>query len=170
VSPESPPGPHEWERTQAFEFSRHYDNLVWVVTSLLTTANAALMAIAGDAVSIQVGIFGMMLSVLTVFFAASFRVLRRRVHERLENRLSTHAEWLYSGLVGFGAQWLVYVLFFAGIAGLWTSLLLSRFPKVCGVWWAMLGAASAAMTGLYLVGRRRRPDRVMRSKRTGRAG
>lgn len=169
MSPDNKPELSELDRTQAFEFSRHYDNLLWIVTSLLTTANAALMAIAADKVSIQVGVFGIALSVLTVFFAASFRMLRRRVHDRLETSGATDSRWLYSGLAGFGAQWLIYVLFFAGISALWTSLLLSQFPTWCGIWWALLSVSFVLLIGLYLLGRRRRPDQDTGSKRRRRA-
>lgn len=143
----------EWELSQAFEYSRHYDNLLWIVTSLLTTANMALLAIVNGSGTIQVGLAGVALSDLTVFFATSFRLLRRRVHAFLEQG-GSQAKWLYSGLAGFGAQWLVFVCFYGGLATLWIWHLQANFADWSGLWWILHAVSLVLLVWLYLKGRR----------------
>lgn len=143
----------EWELTEAFEYSRHYDNLVWLVTSLFTTANVALLAIAAGEKSIEVSLAGLALSVLTAYFATSFRLLRRRVHLQLKLR-GMDCEWLYESLPGIGAQWLIYVAFFAGLATLWTWRLIISSPGLLCVWIGLLAASLAVFMFLYRKARR----------------
>jgi len=138
------------ERTEALEFSRLYDNLLWVVTSLLTTANAALFAIAADKVTPEIALLGIGLSVLTVFFAASFRLLRLRLHEKLEKE-DVSSRWLYGGLATLPGQWVVYVLFYAGLCGLWTSLRIRNGSEHPWVWWATLVTALGSILWLYVI-------------------
>ena len=143
----------EWEVAEAFEYSRHYDNLVWLVTSLFTTANVALLAIAAGEKSIEVSLVGLALSVLTVYFATSFRLLRRRVHLQLKSR-GMDREWLYESMPGIGAQWLIYVAFFAGLATLWTWRLIISSPSFLSVWAGLLAASLAVFIFLYRKARR----------------
>lgn len=153
MNTETKPQLTEWEREQALEFTRHYDNLLWVVTSLLTTANAALMALAGERLSIQVGALGIALSILTVFFAASFRLLRRQVHDRLDEDSIGRVAWLYGGAPGWIRQWPVYVVFFGGVAALWISLLFQHFPQYRCIWWITIVVSAVLLSSLYFMAR-----------------
>lgn len=137
----------EWEREQALAFCRHYDSLLWVVTSLLATSNAALLGLGGRAMSIQVGLLGVGLSVATVFFAASFRQIRGRILCRLNTD-----RWLSVDTRGRMRQWPWYVAFFAGSAALWFSLLFSHFPSDDLVWVVLAGATTAVFLLLYGAG------------------
>jgi hypothetical protein len=148
---------NEFECAQALEFSRHYDNLLWLVTSLFTTANAALMAIAADKITPEIGLFGMGLSVLTVFFAANFRLLRRRVHAMLGANENAY-RWLYSGLGGRAGQWHIFVLFYTAVALLWALLLSNERPAQRVYWWVAFAIASLVMLRLYITGRRHTVD------------
>jgi len=143
----------EFELLQAFEFTRHYDNLLWVVTSILTTANAALLAIVGDSLSIEVGLIGIVLSVLTVFFAASFRLLRQRVNSRINAHSRGAYRWLYGGIPGWPGQWKIYVGFFALLTWLWVSLLLKNHYRFRWAWHLTGIGASAVLLGLYRAAR-----------------
>lgn len=143
----------EWK--EALEWSRHYDNLLWIVTSLLTGANAALMAIAADNKSdfpIQVCVLGMVLTVLTVFFAASFRSIRRRLSDRLERDRPGKYTWLVKGGKKWFRQWPVFVLFFAIVAVLWTTILLAKSPQHRCIWWVVLGASLLLLSALFWFG------------------
>jgi len=114
----------EFECKEILEWSRHYDNQLWFVTSLLTGANAVLMTIPSN--SLRVGLLGMALAVVTVFFATSFRSLRRGLYCRLKNR---HCSLIY--LVKGDKrlpQWPVYVFFFALVVGYWFWLLWANCP------------------------------------------
>ena len=147
----------EKEWAQALEFTRHYDNLLWVVTSLLTPANAALLAISVDHLSIEVGVLGILLSILTVFFAASFRLLRLRLHARLHQDSPDRYAWLYAGPAGWAGQWKIYVLFFAVVAGLWISVLWKQFPQYQYAWWVTAFLSAGVLGWLYAVARRHTP-------------
>lgn len=148
----------EDQKRYALEFSRHYDNLLWVVTTVMTSANAALLAIAGGQLTVQSGVLGLSLPVLTVFFAASFRRLRLRIHDKLERDSPGEHRWLYSGHAGWASQWKAYVGFFAAMSGLWASLLFDKFPAHRFLW----GAATTICAGLfalfYQLARRHTPE------------
>jgi len=138
-------GLSEGDRREALEYGRHYDNLVWIVTSLMTGANAALMAIAGDNLSKPVGSFGILLTVLTVFYAAGFRSIRRRIRRRLPED-----NWLVGGPEEwYLKQWFVYVCSFCIVTLLWTLLLLRKFPEDRSIWWSMCVISLIIMFGLW---------------------
>ena len=143
----------EADRDRALEFTRHYDNLLWVVTSLLLPANAGLLAFAAQNPSAQIGILGVLLSVVTVFFAASFRVLRLRLHSRLGRGDS----WLYAGAAGWAGQWKIYVCLFIGLSQLWVSLLWQQFPRWRIGWGIVSVAALGAFVWLYRAARQHTP-------------
>lgn len=148
----------EADLDRALEFTRHYDNLLWVVTSLLLPANAGLLAFAAQNPSKQIGVLGVLLSVITVFFAASFRVLRLRLHARLSRDASRSDSWLYAGAAGWAGQWKIYVGLFAALSLLWVSLLWNQFPNWRVGWGVLLVAAFIAFGWLYLAARRHTPS------------
>lgn len=140
---------------ESMEWSRHYDELLWLVTSLLIGANAALLAITcdKDKTSIRVCVLGIAISLLTVFFAASFRKIRRRLRARLEKQYGTRYDWLVGGSKGWLKQWRVYVSFFAGFAALWLSFLWTKSSELrCG-WFAALVLVEGPFYFLYRAGR-----------------
>lgn len=136
----------KWKREQALAFSRHYDSLHWIVTSLLTTSNAALLALGGSA-SIQVALLGVGLAIVTVIFASGFRQVRRRIHSRLDDD-----RWLWAGASGWTRQWPWYVAFFTGIAALWFWLLFSHFPADDWAWGGLALVAGVGFVQLYRTG------------------
>lgn len=153
----------EADRDRALEFTRHYDNLLWVVTSLLLPANAGLLAFAAGNPSWQIGVLGVVLSVITVFFAASFRVLRLRLHARLAGDAQKDDSWLYAGAAGWAGQWKIYVALFVMVSLLWLSLLWTQFPTWRAGWVILLVAALGVFEWLYLAARRRTPPDSPRS-------
>src|SRR5579864_1100583 len=94
----------ENECKEILEWSRHYDNQLWFVTSLLTGANVLLMTIPSHRFRLPTCLFGMVLAVVTVFFATSFRIIRRRLHCRLENSRYGSLVYLVKGS-GNGRWW-----------------------------------------------------------------
>lgn len=157
MSNENSTGLSEAERDRALEFARHYDNLLWVVTSLLLPTNAGLLAFAAENPSAQIGVVGVLLSVITVFFAASFRVLRLRVLARLNRDTSRDDSWLYTGVVGWGGQWRVYVGLFVALSLLWISLLWTQFAKWRVGWGTLMIVALSCFVWLYRKARRPPP-------------
>lgn len=115
------------ECKEILEWSRHYDNLLWFVTSFLTGANAALMAISADKLRPQIGLFGMLLTIATVFLATSFRSIRRRLHCRLKN-IGPKYMYLVKGDDRL-KQWRLYVLFFVLVVFYWFWLLWANCPR-----------------------------------------
>jgi hypothetical protein len=157
TSPTPSPEPLTEEQIrQCMEWSRHYDQLLWVVTSLLIGANAALIAIGCgvDKFTIQVGIFGIALSMITVVFAASFRAIRRRLRERLELEHPGRYDWLILGGEGWLRQWRLFVLLFAGIQGLWISLFWTKFPQQTCIWYVTSLGSAIFFLSLYVTNRR----------------
>jgi len=148
----------EADRERALEFTRHYDNLLWVVTSLLLPANAGLLAFAAGSPSWQIGVLGVVLSVITVFFAASFRALRLRLHARLARDRANDDSWLYAGASGWAGQWKIYVVLFVSLSVLWVSVLWTQFPAWRVGWGFLLAAALAAFRWLYVAARRHTPS------------
>lgn len=115
------------ECKEILEWSRHYDTQLWFVTSLLTGANALLMTIPRDSFRLRIGLLGMALAVVTVFFATSFRSLRRALHCQLKKRCNSLL-YLVEGDDKVLKQWCVYVLFFALVVGYWFWLLWANCP------------------------------------------
>jgi len=82
---------------------------------------------------------GILLTVATVFFAASFRSLRRRVHEDFSKE-----ELEFVRPTPLFRQWWVHVSIFIGILVLWLRLL-DRQYQDASPWWILLGAVLAAL-------------------------
>jgi hypothetical protein len=73
------------EPSELHAWSRHYDVLLWTVTGILTGGNAGLGVYAANAESVHwiIPSMGMILTLLTVYFSASFRSARRFIYDQL---------------------------------------------------------------------------------------
>lgn len=72
------------------EWSRHYDQIQWTVTTILTGSVSGLVAYS---YTVKVGdldrfvlYLGFVLTWLTVYYAASFRELRRLLHTKIQDK------------------------------------------------------------------------------------
>lgn len=127
------------------EWVRHYDNLLWTVTSILFAANGALLAYSSDKDNFvsDLAIGGLVLTGLTVYFAASMRELRHRVQGHLDGELPSiiqEGRRLY--------QWWAFIALFVMLTVGWTRLLLANEPA----WWprSLIFGGGVAITTLWL--------------------
>jgi hypothetical protein len=126
------------DQREAHEWSRHYDSVLWTGVSILTTAVGGLLAYSTTTFDTWIGILGLSLTVLTVYFAASSRALRRKAHMYI-----SEADL---GLVQAGRlrQWPAFILLMLGLVILWTRLFILKRPDGVVLWVAVAitGAAS----------------------------
>lgn len=119
----------DFERTE--NWIRHYDILLWTVTSLLLATNtflfSSLIKMKSEFFLLRVAIsaIGLFLTVITVYFAASFRKLRHAFIDKYhkdaqqsedEKQYANDIEKIYqAGL----KQWTIYIVIFWAIAVAW---------------------------------------------------
>ena len=104
----------------------HYDGLIWTVTSILLAANSLLINALIQAKErwqkILISLLGVLLTMATVYFAASFRnwvagfskYYREKIREKDE---VLPEEKIHDSALG---QWLFYVIVFCLIGCFWT--------------------------------------------------
>ena len=159
AQPAIPPnGMDKQDLSEAMEWSRHYDTLLLVVTSLFAGANATMMGIVADQpsddpASMPVGVFGILLAIVTVFFGASFRSIRGRITGRINLTVPDRYLILLRGGEGLFWQWLVYVVFFGAICGFWVWYLVSRFREHSEIWAALAFVSLVFLIALFILGR-----------------
>jgi threonine/homoserine efflux transporter RhtA len=119
------------------ELSRHYDTTLWAVTGLWAAAIGGLFLYVRDHFDLWLAVFGVLLTVGGMYFAKSFRALRRQVHERM----STEVRLLHVSSLGF-RQWDMFLVLFLALVGLWTRLLL-KHSSSCSLLWIALGLVAA---------------------------
>lgn len=130
----------------AAEWARHYDNLLWTVTSIFLAANGALLVHCSQKANFlwPLAVGGQLITVLTVYFAASFRELRYRAVQQLDPGLQVI--WMGRRLY----QWQAFVALFMVLILGWAWLLVHYAPGRLP-WWLMVTIAASACT--LLVGR-----------------
>ena len=99
---------------QNADWIRHYDNLLWIVTTIFATAIGGLLVYVHSNFDVILAIFGMLITPVAVYFAASFRLLRSEFLLNQDNK-----SWRLP-------QWPAYVTIFMGLEFLWDYLLLSH--------------------------------------------
>ena len=132
------------------EWSRHYDKLLWQVTTLLATADGALLifCVEKDRVSVIPYVIGLLLPPIAVYFAASFR--------EFKNELATKMSKEFKANVFFRRrlwQWEAYVAIFFFLTITWMWLLLQRSDLF--FWWGFVGGivSVSAVVGFWLFSR-----------------
>ncbi len=114
---------------EAANWTRHFDNLLWQVTSMFATAIGALLAYSYSNFEMAIALAGLALTIIPVYFAASFRELRRRVNKFLDPELSAA---LREGRSLH--QWQLFVLIFIIFECLWVWLLIQNKYDLLWVW------------------------------------
>lgn len=102
------------------EWSRHYDQIQWIATTILTTVIAALLGYSYSqaAVNPLINLIGLGLTLITVYYALSFRELRKELHANLSKngeRAFLCNEHKSQRL----RQWPVFFFAFASLAVAW---------------------------------------------------
>lgn len=111
------------------ELSQHYDSMLWTVTSLWSVAIGGLLVYLNTNFDPWLAVFGIGLTVCAMEFAASFRRLRRRVHDQMSDdfrRLCISHDHF--------RQWHVFLIVFCSLLVLWTRLLIVKRPDWLCVW------------------------------------
>ena len=135
--------PNSQDPNELAELSRHYDSMLWTVTSLWAAAVGGLLVYSVDRFDPWLGAFGLFLTLCAMFFAFSFRRLRRRVHQAMpENirRLVVQG----SGL----RQWDVLSAVFVLLVGFWARLFVQKSGGFCAPWsllWLVAGVIVIVM-------------------------
>jgi hypothetical protein len=73
----------ELDQTALSELSRHYDSVLWAVTGIWTAVIGGLFLYVKGDFDLWLALFGILLTVFRMFFAESFRKMRRHVHARM---------------------------------------------------------------------------------------
>lgn len=128
---------------QLHEWSRHYDNIQWVVTGVLSAALGGLLVTIYSSFSFELSILGLAICVIAVFFSSSFRSLRRQVHLALP---ASHLPFLLSKPLL--RQWPVNVCIFVVASGLFTWQLYSHTAR-CKAGWVVLWVIALLVMFLF---------------------
>jgi hypothetical protein len=125
------------------EWSRHYDTLLWHVTTIFTAGVGALFAYSfADSSKKTPEIAGVVLTLLGVFYVARFRVIRSNLHGGINNR-ELHDFLENPGRTKYLHMWNAYVLPFAVVSGFFIYKLAEKTDhflawSVCGFLLAFL--------------------------------
>lgn len=112
-------------------WSRHYDTLVWTVTGIFAGADGGLLlyAFSTEKPAWIVCVIGISLTVLAVYFIASFRSARRIVHSKMKDediQIARGAPFL--------KQWRIFVLFWVAMLCFWFGLLIYNYTLRFFLW------------------------------------
>jgi len=124
------------------EWVRHYDNLLWTVTSIFLAANGALLVYSSDKANFVPGLAlgGLLLTGLTVYFAASMRELRHLFQNKLDDNLRSIIQEDRRL-----SQWWAFIALFLVLTVGWTCLLWAYAPA-CRLPWGILGGVVGIVT------------------------
>jgi ABC-type multidrug transport system permease subunit len=119
-------------------WSRHYDTMLWTVTSIIAGATGGLLvyAYSNEKLHWIVFVVGITFTVLAVFFAASFRAARNFVHSKMDKSDTEIVRgtpfWLFK-------QWPVFVLFWTAVLFAWIARLVELYPHKMELWLVLGG-------------------------------
>ena len=128
------------------ELSRHYDSMLWTVTSLWAAAIGGLLVYCTQHFDRWLALLGLILTVCAMFFAASFRRLRRRVHDRMSemkyrNRALFESDRLFR-------QWNVFLVLFLILTVSWVRLFVLECGRLSELW-IIVGVIATAFIALF---------------------
>lgn len=105
---------------QAHELSRHYDSTLWTVTTLFITGNIGILTFAysSDKFECKLSVLGVFLTLVSFFFAASFRALRSKLTKYFkDHNASEDIKYLTSGYLF--KQWPIYFFIHLILLSFW---------------------------------------------------
>lgn len=130
---------------ESAEWGRHFDILLWKVTTIMAAAISGLLFYTINKFDIILAIVGFFLAIIAVYFAASFREVRHKVGEYYTDGMK---QILRSRTLD---QWLAYRLIFVILAMLWIKLLIENCNKVWLIClWFTIGIIGTVIIMLYL--------------------
>ena len=126
------------------ELSRHYDTMLWTVTSLWAAAVGGLLVYSGEHFDPWLAGFGLALTVCAMYFAYSFRKYRRKVNEEMPENLRRLV------VKGRGLrQWDAFLLIFMGLVFLWGRILIQNSCSLWPLWLALALLAAVLVVGMW---------------------
>lgn len=131
--------------TGADDWVRHYDNLLWTVTSICLALDGGLLAHSAqpDNFASWLALGGMWLTLTTVILATSFRELRQRFERQQEEgirQLAKEGRRLY--------QWWWFLSLFVLLAFGWGALLIRECPQQTPLWGILTVLEVGAIIGI----------------------
>ncbi len=141
-------------RGELAELSRHYDSMLWTVTSLWAAAVGSLLVYLAEHFDPWLAVFGLSLTVCAMYFAFSFRRRRRKVHAAMPSDLRRLL------VKGRGLrQWDIFLLLFLGLTFLWGKLLIQNSRNSWPLWLAVSIVAGGLVAAMWACERwRGKPD------------
>lgn len=124
------------------QLSRHYDSMLWIVSSIWATAIGGLLVYCNEHADVWLDIVGLILTPIAMFFAYDFRRLRRRIHKNMDKSV----ERLYVSGAPF-TQWDALAIVFLSLTVLWTRQLIRDFAIYTPTW-IILTVIVTALIGL----------------------
>ena len=119
---------------------RHYDNLLWIVTTIFATGIGGLLVHVHSNFNFLFAIFGLLITPAPVYFASDFRRLRFK-HSYTQNDKSKHLP-----------QWPAYVAIFVGLEILWGYLLISHTDNLSNLKCLWTGLTSLLIFSIIWIG------------------
>lgn len=110
-------------------WGRHYDTLLWTVTTIMGVAIGGLLVYLHNNFDLWLAVSGLILTILAIYFAASFRELRHEIECHYGNKKVLEAR-----VNRKFHQWWAYVLIFIIIELLWIKLLVDNSPAFLLLW------------------------------------
>ncbi|MFH1245637.1 MAG: hypothetical protein V1662_04055 [Candidatus Omnitrophota bacterium] len=145
---ESLKGSKEWA-----EWGRHFDMLLWTVTTIMAAAIGGLLVCTINKFDISLAIVGFMFIILAVYFAASFREIRHKVEEFYIDKMKRILK--DRNLI----QWLVYRLSFEILVIFWIRLLIENSNNAYLIWfWIVIGIIATVVIVLDLFAGKTQPS------------
>ncbi len=99
------------------EWGRHYDKLFWEVSAIFYAIIVALLGFVysgNNSVKIEISILGMFITAITVYFASSFRELRKNFQKNYKDREVIEAlgksRNLWQGIIYYEILWVIGII------------------------------------------------------------
>ncbi len=129
-------------------WARHYDTLLWSVTTIFAGAIGGLLVYVHSNFDIRLAVFGLIITPVPVYFGASFRELHSKSMSRNAKRVIQRDRTLY--------QWEVYVAVFVLLEILWGLLLVSKESFIASLAVVLEAVVVSATVWMERQGRRER--------------
>ena len=119
------------------QYGRHYDTLLWTVAGILGAAIAGLLAYSYEQTCLSMGppLLGAGLTLASVFFACSWRALRRGLNQFIQAQSPADLGYVLSHPLF--KQWPVFLFLHIVLLWAWVRLLLVQHGSLACVWWAL---------------------------------
>jgi hypothetical protein len=151
-------------------WSRHFDVMLWAVTTVFVTGLTLLLAEVTNRYSLNLARFGIGMTCINFIFASSFRFYRRRIHDNLPEE---RASLLQRGHVLYW-QWGPFLAVHLAFLWLYCNIILAKEKNGTAIQYSqfLVGFVGTLMVGYFalsfyeeqLLKQRRRPPKSPRGQ------